>query len=364
MRAIRAILVALVATIILTAVATAGPNAAKQRVAIDMKFSLPGKCSARSSLSAATATSKIAFISEPLNRGYVGVLYVMNADGSGKRKLSPAFKDMRWAPDGQKIAFSAWSHDTGDLYVMYADGTGRQALTSDPGWDGGPTWSPDGRALAYTAGGGFYVINADGTERRMLTSGARGGELAWSPVGDKIAFVNERGGDLEIHIMNPDGSGQRALTRNSVRDSNPVWSPDGRRIAFESNWQVWVMNADGSGKRRLTRNGGRNFAPAWSPDGRRIAFEHRLGREKYGSCSGCGRASTFQVYVVNADGTGERMLAQDGAQPFWSPDGRKIAFERKSDIYVMNADGSGQRNLTRSAGRGESLPVWSPARKK
>jgi hypothetical protein len=61
--------------------------------------------SARSSLSAATATSKIAFISEPLNRGYVGDLYVMNADGSGKRKLSPAFKDMRWSPDGQKIAF-------------------------------------------------------------------------------------------------------------------------------------------------------------------------------------------------------------------------------------------------------------------
>jgi Tol biopolymer transport system component len=323
--------------------------------------------SARSSLFAATATSKIAFISEPLNIGYVGVLYVMNADGSGKRKLSPAFRDMRWARDGQKIAFSAWSHDTSDLYVMNADGTGRRTLTSDPGWDGGPTWSPDGRALAYTAGGGFvagiYVINADGTERRMLTSGARRGELAWSPVGDKIAFVDERGGDLEIYIMNPDGSEQRRLTRNTVRDSNPVWSPDGRRIAFESNWQVYLMNADGSGQRRLTRNGARNFAPAWSPDGQRIAFERRVGRKKYGSCSGCGRASTFQVYVMNTDGSEARMLAQDGAQPFWSPDGQKIAYERKSDIYVMNADGSGQRNLTRSAGRVESLPVWSAAQK-
>ena len=65
---------------------------------------------------------------------------------------------------------------------------------------------------------------------------------------------------------------------------------------------------------------------------------------------------------MNADGSEVRRLAKDGAQPVWSPDGRKIAFEKQSDIYVMNADGSGQRNLTRAAGRRESSPVWSPAR--
>ncbi len=78
---------------------------------------------------------------------------------------------------------------------------------------------------------------------------------------------------------------------------------------------------------------------------------------------------------MNADGSEERMLAQDGAQPVWSPDGRKIAFEsysrsqfsssRLSDIYIMNADGTRQRNLTRTPGasRRESQPVWSPALK-
>jgi TolB protein len=98
-----------------------------------------------------------------------------------------------------------------------------------------------------------------------------------------------------------------------VRDSNPVWSPDGRRIAFESNWQLWVMNADGSGQLRLTRTRTRNLAPSWSPDGRKIAFESK----------------------------------RDG----------------QAEIYVMNPDGSGQRNLTRTRGWQERWSAWSPAQK-
>jgi TolB protein len=166
--------------------------------------------------------------------------------------------------------------------------------------------------------------------------------------------------------MNPDGSGQQML---APAFPDMRWSPDGRRIAFESNWQVWVMNADGSGQRRLTGNGGRNFAPPWSHDGQRIAFERRTGREKYRRCSGCGTAVHFEVWVMNAGGSDARLLARDAEQPSWSPDGRKIAFtgrqigEEQSDIYVMNADGTGQRNLTRTpgAGRRESRALWSPA---
>ena len=126
------------------------------------------------------------------------------------------------------------------------------------------------------------------------------------------------------------------------------------------------MNADGSGKRQLTRTGAHNFNPAWSPDGRRIALERAPRLPRQGVSYKPGSAG-YEVYVMNADGSGQQRLRRGGSHPVWSPDGQKLADLSKRggnrDIWVMNADGSGQRNLTRAAGNRESSPVWSPAQK-
>ena len=189
------------------------------------------------------------------------------------------------------------------------------------------------------------------------------GGAVWSPDGRTIAFTSNRGGSSGIYVMNPDGSGQLRLTP-LPGDVVLAWSPDWRKIAFVSdrdgNGEVYVMNADGSGRRMLTRNALRDGSPAWSSDGRTIAFER--GRRPSPKASKYHYRS--EVYVMNADGSGQRRLAF-GAHPLWSPDGRQIAFfslrDGNRELYVRNADGSGQRNLSHNPGAHDDLLAWSPA---
>jgi hypothetical protein len=147
------------------------------------------------------------------------------------------------------------------------------------------------------------------------------------------------------------------LVAHSARaDSSPSWSPDGTHIAFVSdrdgNDEIYVMNADGSGQTNLTHNVARDYSPAWSPDGAHIAFvSYRDGND--------------EIYVMNADGSDVNRLTAtttNADYPAWSPDGTRIAFRRDyGEIYVMNADGSGQTNLTHNTSGGTiDTPSWSP----
>ena len=346
---------------------------------------------ARSSLAAGTTRSKLSFIrtmhSACCGRGPIA-LYVMNADGSGQRRLArDAFTGSAWSPDGKKIAFQRDHHrkfvpgayspaDSNiEIYVVNADGSGERRLTRNPALDQGSTWSPDGEKIAFnrvafSRGGGphgqIYIMNADGSGPRRLTQiPAHNSVLAWLPDGT-IAFVSFHGpGDFDVYVINADGSGLRNLTREWGIDGIPAWSPGGRKIAFTSkrdgDWDVYILNADGSGQRKLTRNPANDYlwplSSSWSPDGRKIAF----GRDRDGNGNSDG------IYVINADGSGERRLTQSGGQPLWSPDGQKIAFRSKrngnDDIYIMNPDGSSQRNLTRNPARVDDSLAWSPTQK-
>ncbi len=270
--------------------------------------------------------------------------------------------------------------------------------------------------IAFISGTGLYVVNADGSRQRSLARDARAVTPAWSPDGQRIAFVTQALDEArEISVVNADGGEVENLTRNPGPDDAPAWSPDGRKIAFERfnrHPEIYVMNADGSGQRNLSRHPAGDVNPVWSPDGRKVAFVRRIsfvGPPRVGGPPGLNILYRNYLYVVNADGSGLRQLAPEAVcgdlSPDWSPDGRtircghslvqvdgsglrslprvipwngawspdgqKIAFTQsfppgshgsprmQYDIFVMNADGSGQRRLTRSPG-GDGSPAWSP----
>jgi Tol biopolymer transport system component len=244
-----------------------------------------------------------------------------------------------------------------------------------------PSWSPDGSQIAFDWGSGrsrIFLINADGTRRRPFTpANLRCEEAAWSPAGDRIAYVQWRrsartANRSSIWIRSVDGREVRRLTLAKAFDSAPVWSPDGTKIVFSrdakgSAYGNYVINADGTGLRRLRGNRYTHIT-SWSSDGKRLT-----GTRSYGRFS-----NKFLSVVVNSDGSGERLLLRGGLDPVWSPDGQFIAFLPEDEditrgwVSVVRADGTGRRRLFSGRftqpehldwlGPAEPVPVISKAR--
>ena len=231
---------------------------------------------------------------------------------------------------------------------MDTDGGGQTRLTENAGEDHSPAWSPDGQRLAFVStrdgNAEIYVMNADGSGQTRLTNNTAGDLLpAWTRDGSQIGFVTNREGNDEIYLMNADGTNQINLTNNPSDDAFLAFSPDGMTIAFaskreDSQYDIYTMSSTGVAPIRLTTAEGDDINPSWSSQG--IVFQSN-------------RDGTDELYSMSPNGQNQTRLTNNGdldvdaSQPV---DGSKIAFSTSRDdnleIYLMNPDGTGLTRLT------------------
>ncbi len=257
-------------------------------------------------------------------------IYMMNLDGSdvklistGKGRTTCSY----FMPDGAHILYAS-THLGGD------------ACPPQPDRSKGYVWS------LYPSYDIFVADTNGSIVRRLTETAGYDAEAVVSPRGDRIAFTSIRGGDLDIYTMKLDGSDVRQLTHELGYDGGPFYSSDGSKIVYRAyhpmsdqdiadyrallaeekirpmNLEIWMMDADGSNKIQLTHTKAANFAPVFCPDGKHVIFSSN-------------RADTsrvpmdFDLFMIGTDGKGlERItysLGFDGF-PMFSPDGKRLLF--------------------------------------
>ncbi len=254
------------------------------------------------------------------------------------------------------------TRDSKNVYISDYDGANQIRITTQPGrLNINPNWAPDGRSIVYTRYGRLVpqvVISNlyQGTLDALTDEKSSTYLPVFSPDGTKICFMSDRNGQMDLYVMNRDGSGQRRLTSSQAADATPTWSPTGTQIAFTSDRsgtpQIWVMDSDGLNVRRLTFADSWADRATWSPAPyNEIAYSGRTGPgfdiKIYDVASGQSRQ------ITNGEGSNE--------SPAFAPNGRHLAFSSsragKWQIFEIARDGRDLRKIT-STGNNWT-PNWS-----
>lgn len=262
---------------------------------------------------------------------------------------------------GTRIAFAARTKPREKhIYVMDMDGANLRRITKDGSVNIMPSFADGG--VFYTSfrdGNPNLYFWKNGKTRRVSNHPGQNVGAAWCRKTKALAVVLSKGGkNTDIYtIDSATGKIIRRLTDHWSIDTSPTWSPDCSKLAFVSDRtgspQIHVMNADGSGVKQLTFKGKYNTSPSWSPKGNTIAFSGRDGRRQ------------FDIFTVDLEGNMTRLTQNQGANkdPSYSPGGQYIVFTSTrqggaSRVYLMSADGRNQTAITRKGG-GYATPSWS-----
>jgi dipeptidyl aminopeptidase/acylaminoacyl peptidase len=323
-----------------------------------------------------TKVAYVRFHVDEQKDNYVSAIWVVDAErpeGSGRAMTSAAARNWapRWSPDGRQLAFLSTRGGRPQVYVLPMDGGEARQVTRLKNGASNPAWSPDGKRLAFTSRvgpGGDEEKLPPGTERAKK-------EMVISRLyyrADGAGYFPE--GFTHIFVTAADGSGEpKQVTAGDYNHGAPAWSPDGKWIAFSAvrkpdadyhlnDSEIYVVPSEGGEIRQLTDRRGPDDSPVWSPDGKRIAYTGF--DEKFYSYT------VTRLYVVGADGSGARELTAawdrsvgdgvigDFAAPYggmgddvaWSGDGRRIyfrsAYNGSANVYSVAADGGAVTPLT------------------
>ncbi len=304
------------------------------------------------------------------------------------------------------------------VFVVERDGGKPERLIPAEALPLVPTWSPDGRRIAYlevdSYSSSIVIMARSGSvlARFGRTTFPGGEPVAWSPDGRRVAFIRFREGgkappygEVSLLIARPDGSGARTLATVPhwrMIDRGPAWSPDGWRLAWsrergpDGNLDLAVVDVESGTSRVIAGAPGEAVDPRWSPDGRTILFtrlpadsdwetlwlvapDGSRSRQLAGpfvgpfaawspngsliALAGAGPDDDgARLYVVHRDGSGLRALTDEIAyrRPAWTPDGRLLAFATGEGIDVVGPDGRNRRTLVKLSGTDVDSLDWSP----